>query len=263
MFWGYCAVKMNSIYDMIFKRKSFHIFKDINEQITKDELNGIKNYFQNVSPLFDDIKTDLNIVPAEETTCRRGQEYCILLYSEKKDNYLQNIGYMGEQLDLYLASKNIGALWYGIGKCDKPYNGLDFVIMIAISKVAQDKFRKDMFLSKRKPLDEIWSGEKIENVSEIIRFSPSACNTQPWKIENKRENGKTVLEIYRYMKEGKRGIMPIEKVSYYNRIDIGILLLFLELCLNRENIEFNREILADNGTNETYTLFAKYYLADK
>ena len=31
-------------------------------------------------------------------TCKRGEEYCILLYSEKKDNYLQNIGYIGEQL---------------------------------------------------------------------------------------------------------------------------------------------------------------------
>ena len=27
----------------------------------------------------------------DSTTCKRGQEYCILLYSEKKDNYLQNI----------------------------------------------------------------------------------------------------------------------------------------------------------------------------
>ena len=40
-------------------------------------------------------------------------EYCHilvdtkLLYSEKKDNYLQNIGYLGEQLDLYLTSLNI------------------------------------------------------------------------------------------------------------------------------------------------------------
>lgn len=34
----------------------------------------------------------------------------------KNDNYLQNVGYLGEQLDLYLVSKNIGTLWFGIGK---------------------------------------------------------------------------------------------------------------------------------------------------
>ena len=33
--------------------------------------------------------------------------------------YLQNIGYLGEQLDLYLVSKNIGTLWFGIGKVEE------------------------------------------------------------------------------------------------------------------------------------------------
>lgn len=36
---------------------------------------------------------------------------CLLFYSESKEGYLQNIGYLGEQIDLYLTSKNIGALW--------------------------------------------------------------------------------------------------------------------------------------------------------
>lgn len=53
----------------------------------------------------------MKIVPAEKTTCKRGQQYCILLYSEKKENYLQNIGYLGEQLDLYLVSKCGFGLW--------------------------------------------------------------------------------------------------------------------------------------------------------
>ena len=67
----------------------------------------------------------MQILPADQTTCKRGQEYCILLYSEKKLNYLQNIGYIGEQLDLYLASMNIGALWFGIGKVEETtYHGL-------------------------------------------------------------------------------------------------------------------------------------------
>ena len=44
------------------------------------------------------------------------QEKVILLYSEEKENYLMNIGYLGEQLDLYLASLNIGSLWFGLNK---------------------------------------------------------------------------------------------------------------------------------------------------
>lgn len=90
------------------------------------------------------------------TNCKRRQEYCILLYSEKKDNYLQNIGYIGEQLDLYLVSKNVGTLWFGIGRPEeKQHDGLDFVIMIAIAKIdSETKFRKDMYKSRRKELYE-------------------------------------------------------------------------------------------------------------
>ena len=81
-----------------------------------------------------------------------------MFYSELKDEYLRNIGYIGEQIDLYLASQNIGALWFGIGKPkNMKINDLDYVIMISIAKMSEDKFRKDMFKSKRKPLSEIWN----------------------------------------------------------------------------------------------------------
>lgn len=100
-------------YDMLFKRKSFHIFKET-LSLNKEELVQIEEIYNTFQPLIKDIKTAIRIVPAEETTCKRGQEYCILLYSEKKDSYLQNIGFLGEQLDLYLASKNIGALWFSL-----------------------------------------------------------------------------------------------------------------------------------------------------
>ena len=105
----------------------------------------------------------------------------------KNDNYLQNVGYLGEQLDLYLVSKNIGTLWFGIGKAEEQQlDGLDFVIMIAIAKIdSEDKFRKDMFKSKRKELSEIWYGDNYLDIANIVRFAPSDCNTQPWIVETK------------------------------------------------------------------------------
>ena len=191
----------NNLYDMIFKRKSFHLFRNIgNEHITDVELKDIEEYFNNLKPLVEDIKVKIKIVK-DSTTCKRGQEYCILFYSEKKDNYLQNVGYLGEQLDLYLVSKNIGTLWFGIGKVEeKQLDGLDFVIMIAIAKVdSPDKFRKDMYKSKRKELNEIWHGEEYLNIANIVRYTPSACNTQPWIVESRSDE----LKVYRYRKTGK------------------------------------------------------------
>ena len=245
------------LYSMIFKRKSFHIFRDIS-RITPDELQCIEEKYDTFSPMFDSIQTAIRIVTADKTTCKRGQEYCILLYSEKKDNYLQNIGYIGEQLDLYLTSLGIGTLWFGIGKPDEPtYNGLDFVIMIAIAKVADERFRKDMFKSKRKPLEKIWNGEHYRDIGNIVRFTPSACNTQPWKVISEEKT----LTVYRYKKPGKRGIMPANKVAYYNRIDIGIFLCFLELCLLENDIDFKRELFTDTTDDCEEILTAKYALS--
>ena len=250
----------NELYDMIFKRKSFHLFRNIGkEHITDDELKNIEEYFSKLKPLVDDIKVKIKIVK-EGATCRRGQEYCILFYSEKKENYLQNIGYLGEQLDLYLVSKNIGTLWFGIGKVEeKQLDGLDFVIMIAIAKVdAEEKFRKDMFKSKRKELSEIWQGDKYLDIANIVRFTPSACNTQPWLVETTENK----LKVYRYKKEGKRGIMPKNLVIYYNQIDIGIFLCFMELCLNKNGLKYDRDLFVEENHENNKNLTAIYEIKE-
>ena len=245
-----------NLYDMIFKRKSFHLFRDIgNEHITDDELKAIEEQFSKIKPLVEDIKVKYKIVK-DGTSCKRGQEYCILFYSEKKENYLQNIGYLGEQLDLYLVSKNIGTLWYGLGRItEKKMDGLDFVIMMAIAKVdSPDKFRKDLYKSKRKELEEMWYGDNYLDIGNIVRFAPSACNTQPWIVESSEDE----LKVYRYKKEGKRGIMPENMVSYFNQIDIGIFLFFIELCLNKNGLDYNRTLFEEENHENEKNLTATY-----
>ena len=245
------------LYNMIFKRKSFHLFRNIgNNSISVSDMESIVAAYGDFIPLYPNIKTAIRIVPASETTCKRGQQFCILLYSEKKDNYLQNIGYLGEQLELYLVSQNIGTLWFGIGKTEEPsFRGLDFVIMIAISRIDDEKkFRKDMFKSKRKLTSEIWHGEPIMGITDIVKYAPSACNTQPWIVEHTD----SILKVYRYKKQGKRGIMPVNKVSFYNQIDIGIFLCFLDLCLQHKAIPYEVELYTDNGLDEEKALNAIY-----
>ena len=144
-------------YQSIFKRKSFHLFRDT-KKLNEEDLNDLSKFLETLVPLYPEIRTKIKIVKESETTCKRGAEYCVLFYSENKEGYLNNIGYIGEQVDLYLAAHDIGALWFGIGKTDvRQDDGLDYVIMIAISKMDREKFRKDMFKAKRKPLDAIWT----------------------------------------------------------------------------------------------------------
>ncbi|MBR5755931.1 MAG: nitroreductase [Firmicutes bacterium] len=249
-----------ALYSMIFKRKSFHRFPDAGSGvITEGELEEIKAAYASFDTLYPDIKTEIRILPASKVNFRRDAEYCILIYSEKKDNYLMNAGYIGEQLDLYLVERNIGTLWFGIGRPDqKSYNGLEYVIMIAIKKIDDESlFRKDMFKAKRKPLEEIWEGESL-GIAEIARFAPSACNLQPWFVKN--EGGK--LTVYRYKNPLRRGMMPFVLVSYYNHIDAGIYLCILELCMAHGSIAFTRELFVDAiDSKEEYTKIAEYTLS--
>lgn len=241
----------NKLYNQIFRRKSFHTFIERNgEHITQEEINDIYSAYYSFEHLFD-LKTEIKIVETKQTSCKRNAEYCIMLFSEKKDGYLQNIGYLGEQLDLYLVSKNIGSLWFGIAKSNVIYNGLDYVIMIAIAKVSS--FRKDMFKSKRKEINEIWNGFDY-NIANIVRFAPSACNSQPWYVENKNNT----IFVYRKSKSGKVGIMPKNASVYYNQIDIGIFLCFMELCFINNNIKFQRELYKDGLSFDKKELNASY-----
>ena len=237
---------------MIFKRKSFRRFNEI-LTLSEEALQDIKREIENLTPLVDDIKVKYKIVPREKTTSKRG-EYCLLIYSEEKEHYLLHIGYMFEQLDLYLASKNIGVCWYGMGKVNElQYENLNYVIMMALGKGEDSEFRKDYRKSKRKETREIWTGDLSLEVAEVVKYAPSACNTQPWRVicEN------NTLEIYRIT--DMKSIMPKDKVPFYNSIDMGIFLYFLELTLSNNKISFKKTLSPENNDSSlismaTYTL---------
>jgi len=244
---------MIDLYPMICKRKSFHVFSK-GENLSETELQMVQNQCAELGVLVKDIQTRFKIVPIAETTCRRG-EYCILAYSEYKMNYLQNIGYMLAQLDLWLAFCNIGSCWYGMGKsfemkCDE----LDFVIMMAIAKQDEHSFRKEVSKTKRKPVEHMWQGSERPQIAEVIRNAPSACNSQPWKVISEKD----ALHIYRLIE--KRTIIPAEKAAKYHQIDIGIFLFYIELCLQHEARPFIRNLHLQEKTQHGY-LSAEYRLA--
>lgn len=44
--------------------------------------------------------------------------------------------------------------------------------------------------------------------------------------------------------------MPVDKVVYYNRIDIGIFLYILETCLENKGIKYQRVLFDDTSDSE-------------
>ena len=53
--------------------------------------------------------------------------------------------------------------------------------------------------------------------------------------------------------------MPTDKVTYYNRIDIGIFLLFPETCLVHEKISFQRELFNENADDSVEKVMVAQY----
>lgn len=64
------VVMEDLFYQMIFKRKSFHIFRET-QNISVSELKDIEEKYKTFKSLSDNIKTDIKIVPAKDTTCKR------------------------------------------------------------------------------------------------------------------------------------------------------------------------------------------------
>lgn len=231
-------------YEMIFKRKSFRKFDD-SLRLSDDELCDINEKIKALAALIYDIDVKYRIVKREETTCKRG-ECCLLIYSEEKEEFLLNIGYMFEQLDLYLASKDIGVCWYGMGKTqESEYENLKFVIMMAIGKGQPNEFRRDYTKCKRKETKEIWNRVSgFDAIAEVVKYAPSSCNTQPWRVICEKDK----LKIYRTIKV--KSIMPKDKVPFYNSIDMGIFLCFLELALLHNHIPFQRILCEEEDEAE-------------
>jgi hypothetical protein len=161
---------------------------------------------------------------------------------------------MFEQLDLYLASKNVGVCWYGMGKVNEPqYENLNYVIMMVLGKGLESEFRKDYKKSKRKETRDIWKGDLGLEIADVIKYAPSACNTQPWRVVSENNT----LKIYRTTEV--KSIMPKEKVPYYNSIDMGIFLYFLELALSHNNISFQRSLSSEKNDSNLISV-ATYIL---
>ena len=224
------------LYDMAFKRKSFRRFNP-ELKISKDELCQISDFIENETKrLFEAVPFTFEIVSRDKTSCKRG-EFCILIYSETHAQGLLNVGYVVQQLDLYLATMAIGTCWYGMGKPLEAslerlqQSELSYVIMIAIGKATSDEFRRDYTKAKRKSTEEFWMGDDFYDMPTYIKYAPSACNSQPWLFNFVDSHLKLL------MKSKKQMIIPKDKISFYNTIDLGIMICFCDLWFDKHEIK--------------------------
>ena len=216
---------MNNLYDYIWKRKSTRKY-DLTP-LPDETLGQIETFAQNLKPLYEDITFAYEITDKVRTTLPiiKAPHY-IIISSEQKEGYLENIGFLFQQMDLFLSSLNLGSCWYG---ASKPIRGiqaaLPFVIIITFGRATGSPHREALEF-KRKPLSAISSGHNSR--LEAARLAPSGVNFQNWFFQV------VDSDIRVYQKKGLPG--PYKKLA---KIDIGIALCHLYLATEHEGNTFH------------------------
>lgn len=200
--------------DTVYKRKS--VRKYVDKPVDNGTLKKILDFCAEAKPLYHDVAVRFEIVGKENVLCLfpwRPEHY-LAVFSEEKDGYLENAGFLLQQADLFIQSMGLGSCWLGLSKTDSEIKnrsgGLRFVIMLCFGYPAEE-FRKDVSEFKRKPLEKI--SDTPDARLEPARLAPSAVNTQPWYYTHSGN----VLNVYRNTKALRH--LFLKKL---NRIDTGI-----------------------------------------
>ena len=166
--------------EMIFKRKSCRQFTG--KPVDAEMIETILSF--EPKPLHPEIRVRMDIVGKDKVKCicPWTTPQLITVYSEETEGYLENIGFLFQQMDLYLQTLGLGVCWLGMGRMN-PKNapeveGMKFVIMLAFGHPKGDQLRQDGKGFKRKAM------EKITDMADLrlepARLAPSAVNSQPW-----------------------------------------------------------------------------------
>ena len=205
--------------EMIYRRKSCRSFTNV--PVDAEMLQTIKVF--PMQPLYPEIKVCWDIVSRNQVKCicPWTTPQLIAIYSEKAAGWLENVGFLFQQMDLYLQSLGLGVCWLGMGRMNPKttavVDGMQFVIMLAFGHPKGDQQRHDLNGFKRKALSQI--SDRVDPRLEPARLAPSAVNSQPWYFTH----GDDALHVFC----SRKG----------NPLDVGIALAHLYVA-NREDFRF-------------------------
>lgn len=250
---------------LISNRKSVRDYKKL--ALKKEDIKELEAYLGTAKRLVDDIDVDAIIMSNEVFTKLEGKagykgfmlqapNYIILL-SEKKDNYIKNAGYIGEEIVLKALDMQIGSCWVTFSDSElvKAELGInsdkEVVAIIALgyddnkTKVINlhktgensSKTKFDIVednISERVAVSDIvylntWgnsvTAEELQNRALLnafhyARLAPSTFNRQPWRFI--LDDGIIVLTVRTDDATG----------SYEEKIDAGIVMLYFEAIVD-------------------------------
>lgn len=241
------------------------------ESVNEDIFKKINEWIINAPRLHENIDIKIHVVKDGERIHKISKgiigsygkieaPHYLVITSEEKEGYLENIGFTLERIVLELTTLGVGTCWIGgfikkelldsiieIPKNHKPI----IVIAFGYEENGKDIISKSVDGHKRKKISEFCSGDfegEWINILELIRKAPSAVNSQPWRFF---KSGKEIdLFIV------KRNFLT-RKLEFMNKIDAGIALCHLYVAGEAFNKKFNfKKLQGKEKENLNYILTA-------
>ncbi len=239
-----------NLYEFITKRKSIRKY-DLTP-LDQDTLGSITSYMHTVKPLYDSIQVDMKLVSQNDVNnlLSINAPHYIIVSSEKKEGYLTHVGFMLQQVDLFLSSIGIGSCWLGMGKPSKSIlttSELEFVIVLALGKSKEPLHRMNISEFKRKPIEAISNVHEEDSLLSAVRLAPSATNSQPWYFIRSGDR----FHAYCIKNNMVKAIL-YEKM---NKIDMGIAIchLWLAAVHTHKNMKCIQDMQAQGTLLSGYT----------
>jgi hypothetical protein len=192
-------------------------------------IEKVRTQIDTVSALYPDIRYSIEIVDKTRRSFGINAPHYLLFGSEEKDGAYENIGFIGQQMDLFFSGAGLGSCWAGMAKPEeKEASALPFVICIAFGKPAEPLHR-DISQFDRKPLSVISEGD--DERLNAARLAPSGVRAQNWYFV--AESGK--IHCYRKKPTPLLGLV----MNKLGCIDMGIALC--HIMTESSSFHFSKE----------------------
>ena len=215
--------------EIIRKRKSIRKYDPAPLEASTIEM--VRERFEKITPLYPDIRYSIEIANKTKGLFNVKAPHYLIFGSEERDGAYENIGFIGQHLDLFLSASGLGSCWLGASKPgEREESALPFVICMSFGKPAEPLHR-NLSDFKQKALSDISKG--TDSRIEAARLAPSAMNAQNWYFI--AESGK----IHCYRKKSS----PLVGFIYnkLHSIDMGIALCHIA----EESSDFSFEKASD------------------
>ncbi len=172
-----------NLYETIFRRKSIRQYDST--PLDGTTLAEIMTHASAVKPLYDGIKIETKLLSQKDVKSlfQAKAPHYLAVFSEAKDRYLTNAGFMLQQMDLFFSANGIGSCWQGIPKPTKEIvnrSKFEFIILLAFGKAKERLYRENVSDFTRKPFGGITNLKVVDSLMEPAQLAPSAMNRQPW-----------------------------------------------------------------------------------